>query len=516
MANPIQLRLRIIVVALVCAIFAVFTPVPATAAPATTGASYMVNCSARTNGVGSVKSPWNSLAAVNAHPRFQPGETILLKRGTTCIGRLHPRGNGLPTAAIVIGAYGTGAKPTVAGNGTASHTGAVQLKNQQWWTIQDLHVTNRGTAAETNSYRSAVLILNENGGRLRGVLIQRLTIDSVTSNLTPKSGEPRDFGGISVITAPYFKNGSGFDGLRILNNKVSQVGRTGIVVSNYYPRVSPDRGIRIAYNRVTRARGDSIMIRGSLDARIDHNVSAHGADFWPCKQCGPVTPATANAGIWPLASKRTTIEYNEIYGMHKLGGDGEGIDIDIDAQDTIVQYNYVHDNEGGGILFCGSTRTVARFNILQNNQQGAFTFIGSIPAASTDIYNNTVYSKVGNKALVVRTFGGRSGRNVTFFNNLIYNLDDSGYYVWPTNPKSRTNTYVGVHGIDEPQESGKGFVSPGVRAPGTGRIGFSTLAGYRVTPNVYTMAGSPIPKSVTTDFFGKKINAKMVPRGAAG
>ena len=498
----------------VCA-FLIAAPLSAEAATgAPVGSSYRVDCSARSQGTGTSRSPWNSLATVNAHPAFKPGDSILLKRGTTCTGRLHPGGNGSINA--LIGAYGTGARPTVNGNGTANNTGAVQLRNQQWWTIQDLHVTNRGKPSETNSYRSGVLVLNENGGRLAGIVIRRLSVNSVTSNLTPKKGEPRNYGGISVITAPYFKNGSGFDGLSIMNNQISRVGRSGIVVSNYYPLVSPDRGIRIGYNRITRARGDSIMIRGSLNARIDHNVSAYGADFWPCAQCGAVTPATANAGIWPLASKKTTIEYNEVYGLHKLGGDGEGIDIDIDAKDTLVQYNYLHDNEGGGILFCGSTNTVARFNILQNNQQGAFTFIGSIPSKTTTIYNNTVYSKVGNKALVVRTFAGKSGKNVTFLNNLIYNMDDSGYYIWPTKPKTRTNTYIGVHGIAEPSEAGKGWSDPGLRAVGTGRIGLSSLSGYRPASPKNDPAGSAISKSVTKDFFGKKIDPRKPPRGAAG
>ena len=490
---------------------------PAAGAAPSTGTSFHVDCSRAVSGDGSAVHPWNSVKPVNAHVAFQPGDRILLKRGSTCTGRIRPLGSGSPGSPIVLGAYGPDkALPTVAAGGSADDTGAVGLFNQSYWTVQDLHLTNRGAPAETNKYRYGLMIMNKAGGRLPGITVQRLEVDSVVSNLTFARADAREFGGIAVITWPAPHKNDGYDGLRVLGNRVTEVGRTGIVVSNHgYPKTF-DRDVRISGNRIIRARGDSIVLRGSVDGRIDHNVSAHGADFWPCKQCGSVSPETANAGIWPAATRNVVVEYNEVYGEHRLGGDGEAFDIDISAENTVVQYNYAHDNEGGGILFCGSKNTTARFNILEDNQLGAFTFIGSIPASNTKIYNNTVYSKPGNDAKVVRTFGGIRGKNVSFFNNLIYNMSDKGYYTWPTKPKSRTNIFVGVHGIDEPRGYAEEFADPGLFAPGTGRTGFGTLEGYRrLTPKDDT-PGTAIPKSVTKDFFGKKINPKKPPRGAAG
>ena len=511
-----RLRLRGSIAAL-CALVALGTvgagAVPASAAPV--GKTYYVDCGARTAGSGTAEStPWNSLARPNGHGPFSAGDRILLKRGSVCTGSLHPSGSGTAAAPIVIGAYGKGALPTINGN-TRDQTGTVSLVNQAHVTIQDLHITNHGKAKEVKVFRSGVLIRNDGGGRLAGVTVQRLKIDSVVSNLAFLWQDPREFGGISVITRPQKNLKSGFDGLKILHNTISKVGRTGIMVTNQGSKAT-DTKPRIGYNTINRARGDSIVLRNASDARIDHNVSANGADFWPCKQCGPITPATANAAIWPSNTKNAVVEYNEVYGEHKLGGDGVGIDADVSAKGTIIQYNYVHDNEGGGILFCGSNNTTARFNILENNQRAAFVFIGSIPATNTKIYNNTVYSKRGNQARVVHTQGDRGGKGISFFNNLIFNLDDSGYFVWPTTPKSRTNTYIGVHGIGEPADAGKGYVNPGVRRPGTGGNGFGSVNGYKVTKNVYTMAGSPIPGSVKKDFFGKAINPKKPPRGAAG
>jgi hypothetical protein len=487
---------------------------PAEAAPITTGTTYHVDCKRSSNGDGSESHPWNSVGAVNRHKTFHPGDKILLKRGTTCKGRLHPSGSGNATSQIVLGAYGAGKSlPTINGGGTPQQTGTVQLINQPYWTIQDLHVTNRGTAKETRTYRSGVLVRGFNG-RIAGVKIQRLKVDSVVSNLTSSSNDPREFGGITVQTLSDGKPKSGFDGLQILHNSVSKVGRTGILVSNHgYPKMS-DRKLRIAYNTVTRPRGDSIVIRGSVGARIDHNRSAYGADLWPCAQCGKITPETADAGIWPAYSKDTLIDHNEVYGEHRLGGDGQGIDADISAVNTVIEYNYLHDNEGGGILFCGSNNTTARFNILENNSNGAFVFIGSIPAAKTKIYNNTVYTSMKNGADVVHLQGNKGGRSIAFYNNLIYNMG-WGWYHWPAGYTSSHNTVIGTHGIGEPRGNGTIFDTAILRNPGQGKNGFKSLGGYHPASPKDDPRGIAIPKSVTKDFFGNTINPKSPPRGAA-
>ncbi len=484
---------------------------PAIATPI--GTTYYVDCSVAASGNGTAAAtPWNSLAHPNRHGAFQPGDHILLKRGSTCKGSLHPQGSGTRSAPIVLGAYGKGALPTINGN-TVDQSGTVSLRNQAYFTIQDLHVTNHGTAKEVKQFRSGVLIRNDGAGRLASVTVQRLKIDSVVSNLAFYWQDPRDFGGISVITRPQAGVKSGFDGLKILHNTISRVGRTGIMVSNQSSNAT-DTKPRIGYNRITRARGDSIVLRNAANARIDHNISANGADFWPCKQCGQISPATANAGIWPSNTKNAVIENNEVYGEHQLGGDGQGIDVDVSAMNTVVQDNYVHDNEGGGILLCGSNDTSVRFNVLENNQRGAFTFIGSIPATKTRIYNNTVYISMKNGADVVHLQGNKGGRSISFFNNVIYNMG-WGFYHWPAAYTSSHNTVVGTHGIGEPRGNATIFDTKILRNPGNGGVGFKTLSGYHPSSPKDDPRGIAIPASVTKDFFGNTINPKSPPRGAA-
>ncbi|GAA2749828.1 right-handed parallel beta-helix repeat-containing protein [Amnibacterium kyonggiense] len=493
---------------------------PAVAAPADTGAvvtgtTYYVNCAAKKNGFGTATSPWASLWAVNTHGRFSAGDVIRFKKGTTCTGKLTPKGSGAAGAPITIGSYGSGAKPTIAGGGTGMETATITLKNQAYWTIQDLHVTNRSKAAATTAFRSGVLLLNDNGGYLFGMTLQRLTVDNVTSKLYYQNGhDARDWGGISVHTVRR-GGGDGFTGLRIMNNVVSGVGRTGIVTSNReYPN-GLDLGLRIAGNTVSKSRGDGIIMRGARNASIDHNTVKNNSNMWPCPQCMKARGMGANAGIWPTWSSDSVIEKNNVYGTHVGHGDGEGIDLDIMAERIIVQYNWVHDNDGGGVLFCGSKSSTVRFNIFENNKKSAIAFIGTVPAKDSSVYNNTMYAAKSVNAGNVRTFNGLHGSGIKFYNNLVYNYG-SAYWTFPTKVWARSNTIVGVHGRGEPKGAGTSRTDPKLKNPGVGATSFSSLGGYKPRYPSKMPRGIAIPASAKVDFFGKKIDAKKPPRGAAG
>lgn len=490
---------------------------PAVAADATKGTTYSVNCAAKTNGNGSANSPWNSLWAVNAHGTFVPGDEVLFKKGTTCKGKLAPSGSGVLGAPIVFGSYGSGAKPTIAGGGTGMETATVTLRNQAYVTLQDLHVTNRSASATTTAYRSGVLLLNDGAGWLNGVTVQRLTVDNVTSRLLyAKTHDARDWGGISVHTKYRAAGGNGYVGLRIINNTVSGVGRTGITTSNRgkYP-AGADSALRIAGNTISRTRGDGIIVRGAANASIDHNTVKYSSNMWPCAACSKVRGMAANAGIWITMSHDSVIEKNNVYGTHVGGGDGEGIDLDIAAERVTVQYNYIHDNGGGGVLFCGSNSTLVRFNIFENNGKSAVAFIGSVPAKNSQFYNNTVYAEKSLHVGNVRTFNGLHGSGIKFYNNVVYNYGQAAW-TFPSKVWARSNTFIGVRGRGEPKGAGTSHTDPHLKRPGTGTNSMSSLGGYKPKTPSKIQTGIGITSTVTTDFFGKRINPKRPPRGAAG
>src|ERR1700693_804923 len=86
-------------------------------------------------------TPWKSLERVNA-TTFRPGDRILLKSGSMWQGQLWPKGSGVEGQPIKMGTYGKGAKPMINGHGLFEDT--VLLKNQEYWEIEGLEITNTG------------------------------------------------------------------------------------------------------------------------------------------------------------------------------------------------------------------------------------------------------------------------------------------------------------------------------------------------------------------------------------
>jgi hypothetical protein len=111
-----------------------------------------------------------------------------------------------------------------------------------------------------------------------------------------------------------------------------------------------------------------------------------------------------NAGIWPHSSINFVTQFNEVAYTHLEHGveDGEGLDVDIGCINTLVQYNYVHHNDGGGILICNNRSvdgignhqgTVIRNNVFFDNgrNESRATFLTIFSAIQKmNVYNNTV------------------------------------------------------------------------------------------------------------------------------
>ncbi|MGN6445488.1 right-handed parallel beta-helix repeat-containing protein [Amnibacterium sp.] len=490
------------------------SPTPSVSS-APTGTDFHVACKKGARaGTGTTAHPWNSLRQIEQHGRFAPGDRILLRRGTTCAGTLDLTGSGILGDPITLGAEGRGSAPTIAGGGSKSGTAAVRLTNVSYWTVQDLRLTNTDGRWNTGTYRAGLLIRSTSKTRQYGIIARHLLIEHVDSNPGGR-GDKRAYGGIAVQTTA---GGSGFDGTLIQGNRVLGVGRSGIAVFNRaYPR-SSDRDLRITGNTVRWARGDSIVVSGADGARIDHNVSAYGSNIAHCsvRQCGRMGgPSTANAAIWPTMSSLVRIDHNEVYGEHRSAGDGSGIDVDLGAHQVTVEQNYLHDNENGGVMFCGAQNTTVRFNILQNNGVNSIWFTcgwqkNQRPLNIT-ITNNDIVQKASAR-WVVRNVHPFAGRNIRFSNNVVFCAGTCAYS-WPNKPVAASNTYVGTRSRTEPKGSGTSHTRPGLRNPGSGRTGWSSLSGYRFKHGAHPAHGVGIPGAVS-DVFGSAVNAKRPPRGA--
>ena len=495
---------------------------PQTIKPHDSGATYYVDSTAGDDNYGGTLSgtPWRTLSKLNA-TTFSPGDRILFKSGATWTGQLWPKGSGTERHPIVIDKYGGEAKPIINGNGEAE--GAVLLKNQEYWEIRNLEVTNTGTSP---GVRRGVRIVAEDYGEVHHIYVQGLDVHNVNGSNTVKEN-----GGITYHCAGD-KKPSRFVDLRIEDNHIHHVDRSGIFGSSTHWMRSkwyPSLGVVIRNNLLDDIGGDGIVNVATDGAVVEFNVVAHASQ----------RSQDYNVGIWPWSADNTVVQFNEVYGTRGQH-DAEGFDSDWNSRNTIIQYNYSHDNEGGFLLICnegsqspqvsvGNSGTIVRYNISQNDHHRGIKLSG--PVKNTLIYNNTIYVGKGeNVDVVLHTDWTGWATDTYFYNNIFYvegtarfsygvsgNMD--GSYVSAPGPGKSTNNiydynvYYGVPAADDPHAL---LSNPQMLDPGHAGIGRLTVSGYALrTGSPAIDSGRRIESSGGRDFLGNPVpSCGCVDRGA--
>ena len=472
------------------------------------------------NGGTTAASPWKSLSRVNA-TTFSGGDRILFKSGGTWTGQLSPKGSGIEQHPIVIDKYGGEAKPIINTAGTVED--AVLIKNQEYWEINNLEITNTGSGI---SVRRGVHVVADNYGEVRHVYLCNLDIHDVNGSDKEKAN-----GGITYSSFGDSKP-SRFVDLRIEDNRIHHVDRSGIfgwsshwVRSKWYPSL----GVVIRHNKLDDIGGDGIVNVATDGAVVEFNVVAHASQ----------RSQDYNVGIWPWSADNTVVQFNEVYGTRGQH-DAEGFDSDWNSRNTIIQYNYSHDNEGGFLLICnegsqspqvsvGNTGTIVRYNISQNDHHRGIKLSG--PVKNTLIYNNTIYVGKGeNVDVVLHTDWTGWATDTHFYNNIFYvegtarfsygvsgNAD--GSYVTAAGPGKSANNiydynlYYGVPAADDPHAL---ISNPQMIQPGHGSTGRLTVSGYAMrTGSPAIDSGRRIESSGGRDFLGNPVpSCGAVDRGA--
>jgi hypothetical protein len=473
---------------------------------AATAAAFYVDCSDATGGDGSRAHPWSALEQANAHP-LQPGERLLLRRGTRCSGTLAPSGAGAPGDPFTVGAYGVGPRPRIDGAGDD----AVLLLDTSHAVLEDLEIVNRGNL---ESRRRGVHVVADDGV-ISDVTVRKLFIHDVQGDLA------KDGNGSGGIQVDVFGSGR-FDGLLIERNRIEDVSRSGIFIvagggvrppaGQPWPEAST--GVVVRRNRLTRIGGDGIVPLGTVGAVVEENVvsagNLRGRGF--ADPAGPL----CNAGIWTFNANDTLIQRNEVYAMRFNGCDGTGFDVDYAQDGTIVQYNYSHDNEGGFILLCtdpAQRRADVRFNLSVDDNFSvdsapcAFPQIGSY--AGLRFFNNTI---VGRNPLL--SFEGAllgalfDAQNLEFRNNL-FRATTPLATPFPCGALCSNNLFFGMPaaGTDAVAADPR-FVQPRRRGLGRLRVGRS----FRLKPDSPALgAGALVAASPDRDYFGRPIAGGVPP-----
>jgi hypothetical protein len=329
-------------------------------------------------------SAWNSLDQANGY-EFHPGDSLLLKRGSTCRGMLAPRGSGAPSHPITMGAYGIGALPIVVGTGNPA---AVELDSQQYWDIADLDITGGSPYG---------VFITGSSPSLTHFHLSNLVVHDVTG--VPKSKDT----GLVVIT-PKPDSGAVFHD--ILIDGISAYSTTewaGIVVNaGVFNKSGAIRGsdVTIQNSVVHNVAGDGILLMLARNGRLERNV------VWDTGMEYSYSIGTPD-GIWEWMCEDCLVQYNEGFFTDSPGVDGGVFDIDFGNINNTVQYNFGHDSQGYCVSVFGaegalgiSSNSIVRGNLCLENgrspreaeRQGAIylsTWLGS-RLKGVEIYSNTV------------------------------------------------------------------------------------------------------------------------------
>jgi hypothetical protein len=348
-------------------------PLPLIAQPDTT---YYVSPNGNDNNAGSSSATaWRTIAKVN-HVYFRPGDQVLFQGGATFDGNLSfgTQDIGLARDPITIGSYGYGMATIAAGQGTG-----IAITNTSYFTIENLNVAGSGFLTNKSD---GIRVTNDISGRaIFGFDIHDVDVSGfghVGIDFVGLNGSA-DFAHISVTDSSAHDNGDG--GVQVFaedSNNASDVYIGHVQANHNAGSASTDSGY-------------GILVFGATNVVIEYSVT--GDNGWLPGNHGET------GGIEAIADNFVLLQYNEAYQNHFGNSDGDGIILDV-TNNSIMQYNYTHDNDGAGLFLLAetgfaSTNNIIRYNISQNDARTQADTYGGIFVGSdvvnADIYNNTVF-----------------------------------------------------------------------------------------------------------------------------
>ncbi|MDR1370437.1 MAG: right-handed parallel beta-helix repeat-containing protein [Dysgonamonadaceae bacterium] len=389
-------------------------------------------------------TPFKTLGKIS-YMEKTPKMKALLKSGAVFNGALMLKElKGTPDKPFILDIYDGTERPTI--NGTGDQAVLIQDENVR---VRNIRITNKsGTrgiriqamtpGAKGNIEISGCRIEDVNWAGntgFIGVNPANLDVRAICSD----SRFNKEYGGIIVEAFTTKEMGpSWYENLYITNNEIHQVARTGILITtkwgqrdkpgsgyNEYDNDDnkwyPCRNVVIQGNDISYVGGDGVILMGSTRSWIDHN-KCYFANFLG-------RASHASAGLWPYCSTDVTVQFNEAAYTQLANGsaDGEGLDVDVACKNTIIQYNYLHHNAGGGLLICNTKDADHQGTIVRNNifLYNTCTWKGNMMTVSsgvgrTEVYNNLV---IVNNSYPMALFSddwanaGHS-RDFTFRNNI--------------------------------------------------------------------------------------------------
>lgn len=345
------------VVAALCAVAAVLAAPYAARATTTT---YYVDCAAGSDGNSgtSTATAWRTLTKASSVV-YGPGDQILLKRGCVFAGQsLVAQGSGSSSARITLADYGTGNLPRI----DASNAEAVKLQNVQNWTVKNLDLTQHGQEPEaidannehgkdrdksTDTFMHPVVLVRGLGPPGVQACGEPCTVRNITlDGLRVHDGT---WTGIFVEGGYYDlgDNTYGYaDNVVIQNSEAWGNHKAGIEFTDTYTKdVSHNvTNVKVLNSYLHHNGGDGIMMGPVDHGLIDSNRCSYNG--WE---------RNARLGCWSWDSHDVVSQFNESdHNQTPLNDsharDAGGFDLDLGTEDSVMQYDWSHDNQGEGFL----------------------------------------------------------------------------------------------------------------------------------------------------------------------
>lgn len=325
---------------------------------------------------------------------FGPGDRILLAGGSTFTGGLvfGPTDSGTDAqghliAPIILSSQGEEPATISAGDGSA-----LLFYNAGGIEVSRLNLTGSGVGADgsTTNTGSGLTFYTDSPGNLK---YRHLRIEEI---------EVSGFGRRGVVIGGYNGN-SGYDDVRISRVSAHHNLHCGIETFGFTGSTSALTNVTVSKCVASHQPGDpesevntgsGITLGGVTGGVIEHCVAHdNGVNNQPSE--GPV-------GIWTYSSSGILIQHNESHHNRTSNGDGGGFDLDIGVTNSVMQYNYSHDNAGAGFLIygksgsSGNANNLVRYNVSENDGRdpGSAAASGIFVCDNVDdltIHGNTVF-----------------------------------------------------------------------------------------------------------------------------
>ncbi len=357
---------------------------------------YFVSATGNDDRPGSEAEPWRTLAKVNA-TALQPGDRVLLEGGRTFAGPLELGSDdrGTPTRNLVVTSFGAGRAVIDGGNGRA-----VTVDGCDHVLLQRLKLV--GAGRKTGNVTDGLFLAHSSGS----------TVDDVEVTGFRHSGVEIS-GTRDVRITDVYAHENGFAGI----HSGGDLSRN-LYVGHCRAENNPgDPSIRDNHS------GSGIIVGRAEVALVEHSEATFNGWDQPWTGNGPV-------GIWTYDADRVTIQHCVAHHNRSTAHDGGGFDLDGGVTNSVLQYNYSHDNFGSGYLICqyeGAPRfanNVVRYNVSQDDglfdhDAGIFVWVGGEGMESTLVHNNTIWNTKGS-AVAYGIAEDHAGAlpEIRFFNNI--------------------------------------------------------------------------------------------------